>query len=89
MYLISKPLLVTTIKLKGISLIKTRVLNRRRPASIAGVKRRSSSSVAVVGAAPVLPPSPLEPDTAAKIHGMYVVPPSVVIRDAKRKFEMH
>ena len=61
---------------------KTKIMNRRRSASIAGVKRRSSCSVAVVGAGPVLPSAPLEANVVpAKNPHADAVPSSVVIRD--------
>lgn len=61
---------------------QTRILNRRRPASIAGIKRRSSCSVALVGAAPVLSPPLLSPPhMVAQNPDMGVLPPSVIIRE--------
>merc|ERR1712037_1036020 len=62
---------------------QTRILNRRRSASIAGVKRRSSCSVAVVGAAPVVPScsTPEQHMVVAQNPDGDVVPPSVVIRE--------
>lgn len=61
---------------------KTKIMNRRRSASIAGVKRRSSCSVAVVGAGPVLPSAPLEANVVpAKNPHADAVPSSVVISE--------
>ena len=61
---------------------KTKIMNRRRSASIAGVKRRGSCSVAVVGAGPALPSAPLEADVVpAKNPHADAAPSSVVIRD--------
>lgn len=62
---------------------QTRLQSRRRPASVAGTKRKSScpAVAAVVGEAPLPPSSPFEHHVVVENLDVDLAPPSVVIRE--------
>ena len=83
-------LLIAAVDLYSLDFpIQTRLQSRRRPASVAGTKRKGScpaaAGSAVVGEAPLPPSSPFEHQVVVENLDVDLAPPSVVIREAAMK----